>query len=74
MTTIIADVYDAPKAAGAPEEKARAAARAPAGPDRRFDGIDGKLAALEARTTTVKWISGATFAGVPALMAKTFFT
>ena len=43
-----------------------------AGFDRRFDQIDGKLAALEAQITMVKWISGATFAGVLALILRTF--
>jgi hypothetical protein len=42
------------KAAGAPEDKAQAAAKARADYDRRFDQIDGKLSALEAQLTMVK--------------------
>ena len=71
MTTMIVELYEALKAAGAPEEKAQAAAKALADHDRRFDQIDGKLAALEAQITMVKWISGATFAGVLALILRT---
>ena len=72
MTTMIVELYEALKAAGAPEDKAQAAAKALADYDRRFDQIDGKLAALEAQITMVKWISGATFAGVLALILRTF--
>ena len=72
MTTMIVELYEALKAAGAPEDKAQAAAKALADHDRRFDQIDGELAALEARLTMVKWITGATFAGVLALIQRTF--
>ena len=72
MTTMIAELYEALKAAGAPEDKAQAAAKALADHERRFDNIDGKLAALEAQVTMVKWITGATFAGVLALILRTF--
>ena len=54
MTTMIAELYEALKAAGAPEDKAQAAAKALADHERRFDSIDGKLAALEAQVTVVK--------------------
>jgi hypothetical protein len=72
MTTMIAELYEAVKAAGAPEDTAQAAAKALADRERRFDSIDGKLAALEAQVTMVKWITGATFAGVLALILRTF--
>ena len=71
MTTMIAELYEALKAAGAPEDKARAAAKALADHERRFDRIDGKLAALEAQVSVVNWITGATFAGVLALILRT---
>ena len=41
MTTMIAESYEALKAAGAPEDKAQAAAKALADHERRFDSIDG---------------------------------
>ena len=72
MTTMIAELYEALKAAAAAEDKAQAAARALADHERRFDSIDGKVAALEAQVTMVKWITGATFAGVLALVLPTF--
>jgi hypothetical protein len=72
MTIMIAELYEALKAAGAHEDKAQAAAKALADHERRFDSIDGKLAALEAQVTMVKWITGATFAGVLALILRTF--
>jgi hypothetical protein len=72
MTTMIAEFYEALKAAGAPEDKAEAAAKALADHERRFDSVDGKLAALEAQVTMVEWITGATFAGVLALILRAF--
>ena len=51
---MIAELYEALKAAGAPEDKAQAAAKALADHERRFDSIDGKLAALEAQVTVVE--------------------
>jgi hypothetical protein len=57
MMTMIAQLYEALKAAGAPEDKAQAAGKALDDHERRFDRIDGKLAALEAQVTMVKWIT-----------------
>lgn len=72
MTTMIVELYEALKSAGAPEDKAQAAAKALADYDRRFDQIDGKPSALEAQVTMVKWMTGATFAGVLTLVLRSF--
>jgi hypothetical protein len=78
MTTMIALLYEALRAAGAPDDKAQAA-RALAEHDRRFDHVDGELAtirgeltALEGRVVMVEWITGATFAGILGLILRTF--
>lgn len=61
------------------EDKTEAAARTLAEHDRRFDCVDaqlatirGKIKALEAPVVMVKWITGATFAGILALIQGTF--
>lgn len=79
MTTMIVELYEALRAAGAPEDKAQAAARALAEHERRFDRVDaeltairGELKAIEGQGVMVKWITCATFAGIPALILRTF--
>jgi hypothetical protein len=80
MTTMIVEVYEALRAAGAPEDRAQAAARALADHERPFDRADtelatirGEIGALEGQLVIVKWITGATFAGILALTLKSFF-
>ena len=65
MTTMIAEVYDAFIAAGAPEDKARAAAQTLANNDARF-------AKLESDMLVVKWMLGVLLAGVVSLVAKAY--
>jgi hypothetical protein len=86
MTTMIVELYEALRAAGAPEDKAQAAAKALAEHDRRFGSIETELAGIhaeikavraevkvvEGQVTMVKWVAGATFAGVLALILRTF--
>ena len=67
MATMISEVYDAFIAAGAPEEKARKAAKAIASYENRFGRVGTNLAIL-------KWMTGTILAGVVALVIKTFFT
>lgn len=62
---MIAEVYDAFLSAGAPEEKARAAARAIADYEGRFSRIEADLLVL-------KWMTGVTVAGVLSLVLKAF--
>jgi hypothetical protein len=66
MTTMIAEVYEAFIAAGTPEDKARAAAKAVADYEARFARIETDL-------TVLKWTTGTIMAGVAALVLKTFF-
>jgi hypothetical protein len=79
MTTVIVELYEALRAAGVPEDKAQAAARSRANRERRFDHIDrelatfrGEIKALEGQMVMVKWIAGGNFAGVLALILRTF--
>lgn len=65
MTVMLAELYDALKDAGAPEDKARSAAEAVAAYENRFAKIEADLLLL-------KWMTGATFAGVLALLVKAF--
>jgi hypothetical protein len=65
MTTMIVEVYDAFLSAGAPDDKARAAARAIADYDSRFNKIEADLLVL-------KWMTGAVVAGVVSLVLKAF--
>ncbi len=66
MTTMIAEVYEAFIAAGTPQDKARAAAKAVADYEARFARIETDLAVL-------KWMSGTIVAGVAALIIESFF-
>jgi hypothetical protein len=65
MTTMVTELYDALRPAGAPEEKARAAAETAASYDREFADIKADLRVL-------KWAQSATFAGVVAVVLKLF--
>lgn len=72
MSTMIAELYDALKEAGASEEKARAAAKTMADYDSRFNKIDQDLALLKAEITILKWMLGFLVAGMVSLLFKTF--
>ncbi len=65
MTTMVTEVYDALLDAGASEEKARKAASVLADYDREFAEIRGDLKLL-------KWMQGATFAGIVAVLFRLF--
>jgi hypothetical protein len=54
MATMIVELYEALKAAGAPEDKAQAAAKVLAYSEDRFDRVDGKLETVDARLATVE--------------------
>lgn len=72
MTTMIAELYDALVAAGAPEDKARKAAETVAAYENRFAGLDLKLTRIEGDMNLVKWMLGLLLAGVASLVIKTF--
>ena len=65
MAVMLSRTDDALLAAGAPEEKARAAAEELAGYESRFVKIDTDLAVL-------KWMLGVVIAGVASLVIKAF--
>ena len=65
MAVMLSKTYDALVAAGAPEEKARAAAEELAGYESRFVKIETDLAVL-------KWMVGVVIAGVASLIIKAF--
>ena len=76
MTTMIVELYEALRAAGAPEDKAQAAAKALADHERRLrprryrtrrhpcrdQAVRAEVKAVEGQVIMVKWITGATFA------------
>jgi hypothetical protein len=65
MPVMLSKTYDALIAAGAPEDKARAAAEELAGYEARFAKIETDLA-------VIKWMLGIVIAGVASLVIKTF--
>ena len=65
MSTMITEVYDAFTAAGAPEEKARAAAQAVA-------QYDKDIAEVKASLLLVKWMLGFNLAFTLAIVWKVF--
>jgi hypothetical protein len=65
MTTMVAEVYDALLAAGAPEEKARKAAEAIAAYENRF-------ARIEADLNLLKWMVGFVLALCVAILFLQF--
>ena len=67
MATMLGEIYDAFKDAGASEEKSRAAAKAIADYDSRSDKIESGPAVL-------KWMAGANIALSLAIIARTFFS
>lgn len=73
MTVIITELYDALKAAGAPDDQAKAAAQALARHESRFDRVDGELLELEARLTILQWMVGGVGFGVLLLVLRKFW-
>ncbi|MGH7967062.1 MAG: integrase [Candidatus Binatia bacterium] len=65
MSTMISEVYDALKEAGASEDKARKAAEAVA-------SYDNRLARLETDVALVKWMLGFNLAMTVAILWKVF--
>ncbi len=73
MSTMITEVYEAFISAGAPEDKAKAAAKAVAEYDSRFNRIDSDLALVKAEMVVLKWMLGFVLAGVVSLVMKSYF-
>ena len=76
MATMISEVYDALRDAGASEEKARKAAEVLANHESWFDKIKGDIAAfrveVRGKLSLVKWMLGFVLAFVVALTFKAF--
>ena len=73
MTMMVAEVYDALLAAGAPEDKAVKAAQALASYNSRFNKMDADFAKVDADLRLLKCMVGLVVAGIIALITKTFF-
>ncbi|HYZ40378.1 MAG TPA: hypothetical protein VE687_07090 [Stellaceae bacterium] len=69
---MLSKTYDAFKAAGAPDDKAREAAEELAGYENRFAKIEPDLAVVKADTTALKWMIGINFAATMAILIKLF--
>jgi hypothetical protein len=74
MSTMISEVYDALKEAGASEEKARKAAEAIASTENRFSRIEGELIAMRGEQNLLKWMIGFNLAMTIAILWKVFST
>lgn len=72
MSTMISEVYDALKEAGASEEKARKAAEAIAGYENRFAKIDERFAIMDGRLVLLQWMLGFNLAMTIAILWKVF--
>ena len=69
MSMMVTELYDALIAAGAPEEKARAAAQAMS---EESLATKADIARLERKLLVVKWMTSAVVAGVVSLLLKAF--
>ena len=76
MATMISEVYDAFKEAGASEDKARKAAEAIASYDTRFYKIESDIATLRTETrgefNLIRWMIGFNLAMTVAILWKVF--
>ena len=72
MSTMISEVYDALKEAGASEEKSRKAAEALASYDNHFAKIENDLTAIRGELALVKWMVGFNLAIAVATLWKVF--
>ena len=70
---MIAEVYDAFLAAGAPEDKARKAAEAISNYDQRFDRVDRDILKVQAEQVLLKWMVGFGIALDVAILIRVFF-
>ena len=70
MAVMLSRTYDALVAAGAPEEKARAAAEELAQYENRFARIETDLAVLKGDMTAVKWMIGVNLAATVSILVK----
>lgn len=69
---MISEVYEAFRAAGAPEDKARSAAKAVAEYENRFNGIERKLVEHDGRFTLLQGMLGFNPAFTMAILWQVF--
>ncbi len=77
MSTLIIEVYDAFKSAGASEEKATAAAKAIADYDNRFNKIESEPGTIKGELSALKMMVGITIAlnmAIIGLIVNTIIT
>ena len=72
MSTMVAEVYDALRDAGASEDKARKAAEAMAGIDSQHQDIRHEFTALRGEFNTVKWMLATNMTLVLLVLGKLF--
>jgi hypothetical protein len=72
MSTMISEVYDALKEAGASEEKARKAAEALANYENRFAKLDADLIGIRGELALLRWMIGFNLAMTVAVLWKVF--
>jgi len=70
MSTLIIEVYEAFLAAGVPEDKAKAAAKALSDDQ---SATKGDIAKLDKELPIVKWMLGIILTGVVTLLVRSFF-
>jgi hypothetical protein len=73
MALMVAEVYDAFRAANVPEEQARKAAEAMAVTDDRFERLDRRLSKVEGELVLHRYMLGTILGGVVVLILKAFF-
>lgn len=72
MTTMVTELYDALLAAGASEDKARAAAESVAAYDYRLAALELKIERLDGKLTQTQWMLATNLAFTLAILAKLF--
>lgn len=72
MATMISEVYDALKEAGASEDKARKAAEVLASYESQFAAIRNDLTTIKGDINLLRWMLGFVLAGVVTLIFKAF--
>ncbi len=58
MATMISELYDALKSAGAPEDQARKAAEVVADYNNQFARVENRMARIEGDLSLLKWMVG----------------
>ena len=74
MAMMLSRTYDAFRAAGAPDDKAREAAEEIAGFENRLVSIDNRLSRLEAKFSMLQWMVGVNIAATLAILWRLFAT